>query len=290
MAGEIKGFYMLIFGAVLILLNVFCWQQVFVLADKNYLKVVFFDVGQGDAAFIETPQMHQILIDGGPGSTVLGKLAKQMPFWDRSIDVVILSHPDLDHMQGVMEVLKRYKVDYFLWPGTKKDTPEYRELVELLLAKQEKKMQVFSVFEPEKITAGTAEIDILYPFENLDGREVSKSNDTCVVNKVIFGKSAFLFTGDVSSSIEKEIVYSGQNLVSDVLKVAHHGSRYSSSEEFLAAVLPEIGVISVGADNPYGHPTSEVLQRLADFGVESLRTDQKGDIIMLSDGQDIDVK
>ena len=137
-----------------------------------------------------------------------------------------------------------------------------------------------------KIKAGNAEIDILYPFENLSGKELKNtSNDTCIVSKLIYGKSSFLFTGDISSKAEKKL----SNAKADVLKIAHHGSKYSTSDMFLETVKPKIAVISVGK-NSYGHPTPEVLQRLANYDIKVLRTDQQGDIKFISDGNNIYLK
>ena len=135
-----KKKYIFIFAGFLLALNVFAWKEVFSLTENNYLKVDFLDVGQGDSIFVETPQKHQILIDGGPDSTVLQKLSERMPFWDKDLNLVILTHPESDHMRGLMEVLQRYKVDYFLWTGIVRYTPEYKKLVEILDKKKNSKM------------------------------------------------------------------------------------------------------------------------------------------------------
>ncbi len=284
-----KSHYLFIAGFLLIL-NVFCWHEIFVLSNNNYLTVEFLDVGQGDSAFIETPEMHQILIDGGPGSTVLSKLAKNMPFWDKSLDLVILTHPDLDHMQGLLYVLERYKVDFILWTGVKKITPEYDEWIRVLEEQQKMGAKIVIAESGQELKAGNLLINTLYPFFSLEGQEMkSSANNTCVVNKLIYGNNSFLFTGDISTSAEKELINSGENIVSNVLKVAHHGSKYSTSNLFLESVRPEVAIISVGK-NSYGHPTPEVLERLADFDIETLRTDQKGDITILSNGVSLIIK
>lgn len=284
-----KKFILFISGFLLIL-NVFCWAKIFDLASNQNLKVVYFDVGQGDSVFIETPELHQILIDGGPGSTVLGKLAEQMPFWDRSLDLIILSHPESDHMQGLLSVLERYKADYILWTGVKKSSAEYDKWINVLARQQEAGAKIIIAEAGQEITAGNLEIDTLYPFLNIEGEEAkSTSNDTCVVSRLIYGKNFFLFTGDISSELEKELVDSGENITSDILKVAHHGSKYSTSLDFLAAASPSIAIIEVGK-NSYGHPTSEVLGRLSGFAIQTLRTDQKGDITILSNGNKIYIK
>ncbi|PJE69270.1 hypothetical protein COU96_00635 [Candidatus Shapirobacteria bacterium CG10_big_fil_rev_8_21_14_0_10_38_14] len=284
--------YILFFVGFLFLLDVFVWQEVFTLAGPQNLKVDFLDVGQGDSVFIETPQKHQILIDGGPSSAVLQKLSERMPFWDKEIDLVILTHPESDHMQGLFGVLQRYKVDYVLWTGIARSTPEFQKWVSVL---SQNRAKIITATAGTKIKAGNTEIDILFPFENLAGKELKDtSNDTCVVSKLIYGKDSFLFTGDISSVAEKKLVEiassqapRNDDLNSDVLKVAHHGSKYSTSDIFLENVRPKIAVISVGAKNTYGHPTPEVLQRLQKFGIQTLRTDTNGDINMVSDGNNI---
>lgn len=292
------GKYILLFAGFLLALNVFAWEEVFALNGANNLEVDFLDVGQGDSAFIKTPEGHQILIDGGPTSAVLEKLGRRMPFWDRSLDLVILSHPESDHMAGILEVLKRYRVDYFLWPGVKKQDAENQQLA-LLLNKIQTPQQNFlaaltgledtkiiTAQAGERIKAGDALIDILFPSENLAGTELKEtSNDAGVVAKLIFGKNSFLFTGDISSIAENKI----ENIKADVLKVAHHGSKYSTSEKFLQRVKPEFAVIEVGK-NSYGHPTPEVLQRLDKYDIKVLRTDQDGDVNMVSDGKNIQIK
>lgn len=256
-------------------------------------------MGQGDSAFIETPEGHQILIDGGPTSDVLQKLSQRMPFWDKEIDLVILTHPEADHMQGLLSVLQRYNVDYVLWTGIKRNTPEFAKWQGALDSAQKSKTflaslgfgqagtKVITADEKTKIKAGNAKIDVLYPSKNLSGKELKNtSNDTCVVAKLIYGKDSFLFTGDISDKAEKELAGEGISLKSDVLKVAHHGSKYSTSDLFLQGVKPEYAVISVGK-NSYGHPTPEALQRLEKYDIKTLRTDQLGDIEFVSDGNNI---
>lgn len=284
-----KKIYLYLAGA-LILLNIYAWQEVFALAGSNNLEVDFLDVGQGDAIFIETPQHHQILIDGGPDSTVLEKLQSLMPAKDMSLDLVILTHPEKDHMTGLLDVLQRYKVGYILWTGVVRDTPDYQKWVKLLEEEEAEGAEVIIARAGQAITAGNITIDILYPLEILEGQRMENtSNDSCIVFRMAFCNSSFLFTGDISGRAEKELVNEKIDLVSDVLKVAHHGSKYSTTDLFLDGVEPEIAVIEVGRNN-YGHPSPEVLQRLNKFGIKVLRTDTAGDIEMVSDGNNINVK
>jgi competence protein ComEC len=275
----------LFIAGILFFLNIACWREVFILNSNNALKVYFLDVGQGDSAFIKTPENHQILIDGGPDSSVLIKLSENMPFWDKSIDLVILTHPEKDHMQGLLNVLQIYKADYILWSGVKKSAPEYTAWLNVLNKQKKAGAKIIIAEAGQEIKAGSVLIYTLSPLENIEGKELKNtSNDTGVVSKIIFGRNSFLFTGDISSVAEKNLVNSGEDLSADVLKVAHHGSKYSTADLFLENVKPKIAVISVGAKNTYGHPTPEALQRLGNFGIKVLRTDINGDIKLVSDG------
>jgi len=269
---------------VLALANFLAWNIVFDLSSRNFLEVNFFDISQGDAIFIETPSKHQILIDGGPDSTILEKLSKEMPFWDRSIDLIILTHPERDHLVGLIEVLKKYQVENILWTGIIRDTAEYKEWLELI---RKEKAGIKIVKSGQKITMspGLAVMEILYPLENLEDREFKDSNNTSIVAKLVFGQNSFLFTGDIYKSVEKDFLDKMVDVNSNVLKVAHHGSKTSSSEEFIKEVSPEIAIISVGKGNSYGHPHKEVLDILTKYGIKILRTDENGDIKIISDGK-----
>ena len=288
---------------ILLGLNILAWVAVYDLSGNRGLEVTFFDVGQGDAIFIETPARHQILIDGGPSSIILEKLGKEMPFWDRTIDLIILTHPEQDHMKGLFDVLKRYKVENILWTGVLKDTAEYQEWLRLIGKEGAK---IYIAKPGQKISAGYCdgsyggrtsvrrcdlrkmEISILNPGESLAGKEIKNTNDTSIVARLVFGETAFLFTGDIGKSAEKDIVGEGIIIDSDVLKVAHHGSKTSSGKEFIEKVSPDIAVISAGKDNKYGHPHKETLENLKDVRV--LRTDLDGDIKVISDGERYKIK
>ncbi len=268
---------------VLFGLNILAWLVVYDLKAPGFLEVNFFDVGQGDAIFIVSPQRHQILIDGGPSSIILEKLASEMPFWDRTIDLIILTHPERDHISGLIAVLKRYKVENILWTGVIRDTAEYQEWLKLIKAKRPK---IFLAKTGQKIKATGIAVTILYPFENLEGKVLKDSNNTSIVSKLTFGENSFLFTGDIYKNGEGLLLNQvKQSLDSEVLKVSHHGSKTSSGEEFIAEVSPEIAVISVGKDNKYGHPHREVLDTLTKYGIRVLRTDENGDIKIISDGK-----
>ncbi len=271
----------------LFLLNIFCWQEVFALYAGEKLKVDFLNVGQGDSFFIETPDMHYILIDGGPDSTVMKKLPESMPFWDKEIDLVILTHPDSDHLTGLIDVLQKYKVDNILWTGISRDGAIYQEWLKVLAKQKKEGAKIIIAQSGEEIKTGNVFIDVLNPLSSLDDKYFKEDNDTGVVSRLIYGKISFLFSADITSKEEEKLVDSKTYLQSDVLKVAHHGSKYSTSDIFLAAVEPRIAVISCGKGNSYGFPTPEVLQRLENFGIKMFRTDKDGDVKFVSDGNTI---
>lgn len=276
--------------AVLAIATFFSWRDVFALSGPSYLKVDVLSIGQGDSIFIQTPDMRHILIDGGPGQDILGKLQSRLPLWDRKLDVIILTHPDADHLQGLLAVLQKYQADYIIWTGITREGQGYQEWLRLLEKQKARGAKVIQAKQGLQISNGQVVIDTLHPFEVMEGKTVKEGNDTGIVSRLQYGSKSFLFTADISSNVEYDLVGRGTTLASDVLKVPHHGSKYSSSDEFLEAVHPGIAAISVGARNSYGHPTKEVLQRLESFGISILRTDRHGDIKFSSDGSNIHIK
>lgn len=272
------------FLGALALSSVFIWYAVFYV-DAHYglLSVHFFDIGQGDAIFIEAPNGNQLLIDGGPDNAVLAKLGQVMPFWDRSINLLILSHPHADHLDGLIEVLKRYDVGMVIESGVSHSIPEYAEWHNLL---REKNVPVVIAKSGQHIDAGGGvALDILSPLENFEGASPKNVHDATVVSRLVYASTSVLLMGDAEEKLEYRLLYSGTPIDSDILKVGHHGSKTSTSEVFLAAVSPEIAVIQVGRKNRYGHPKQEVIDRLAAFGARVFRTDLDGDILLQSNGR-----
>lgn len=269
---------------VFIAVNILIWHSVFYWESRQDLHVTFFDIGQGDATFIETPNGNQILIDGGPNSAILAKLGRLMPFWDRSIDLLILTHPHADHLDGLLEVFRRYDVAAVLESGVEHSIPEYQEW---RAAIGEKKTPRVVARLGQKIEAGSGVIlGVMSPFESFVGQSPKNIHDAAVVTRLGYGSTSMLFMGDAEKGVEFRLLADASALLgSDILKVGHHGSKTSSSEEFLAAVSPEVAVISAGRRNRYGHPHQEVLDRLRDFGIAVLRTDTDGDVQWASDGK-----
>lgn len=267
-------------------MNILAWLAVYDLRGKE-LEVIFFDVGQGDAALVKTPLGHHILIDAGPDSSVLEKLGREMPFWKRSVDLIILTHPHHDHLAGFVEVLKRYKVKNILWTGVFVESVVFEEWLRLI---QEEKANVYIAKAGQSVRGGRAVLEVLHPFENLVSQKVEKVDNTSIVIKLLFGENSFLWTGDAFQEVEMELVRKSIDLSSNVLQVGHHGSRTSTAPEFITAVLPEAAVISAGRDNRHSHPHPETLETLANYDITVLRTDELGDIKVISNGSRFLVK
>ncbi len=243
------------------------------------LKVAFLDVGQGDAIFIETPDGVQVLIDGGAGSAVLRELAKHMSVGDRSIDVVIATHFDKDHIGGLVDVLGRYEVDHVIKTNNKNDTVVTKAF-ELALADSE--VHLASAGQQLMLGASTS-ILILSPAGDAS---LWESNTASIVAQLRYGEIEFMLTGDAPLSIEDYLARTwGETLESEVLKLGHHGSRTSTSDLFLETVKPDYGMVSAGRNNSYGHPHAEVTAKLKNRNIEMLSTADRGTVVFKSDGE-----
>jgi len=253
------------------------WLAFLSLPDNN-LHLVFCQVGQGDANLI-TYRQTQILVDGGPDNSVLNCLADNMPFWDRKIEMVLLTHPEADHFTGLIEVVERYQVDYLLLnPDLQVSTDGFRELKTLIDNYQIKN---YAPKKGDKIEIDPVLMSFIWPPRNLV--EFKNLNDSSLVFKLVFGQFEVLFLGDISSEIEDELEVDEVA----VLKVAHHGSKFSTNESFLSKISPKIAVICVGK-NRFGHPHPDVLNRLLKQNVKTLRTDQS-EVEIISNGIDYQI-
>jgi len=256
----------------------------FVFVDQG-LKIYFFDVGQGDAAYIRTPAGQDILIDGGPSDRILSKLGEAMPFYDRTIDIVILTHPHSDHVMGLLSVLKHYQVNQVYLTGALHSSYEYLEFLELLAQdKKIKKIKIDHQFSLDLLE--DLKLEFLYPdFDVADDTEhqfiQDNLNNTSVVNQLVYKDKKILFTGDIEQRVEKYLL--DKNIIKDtvnILKVAHHGADTSSTKEFLAKTSPDLAVISVGAENRFGHPAKLVLESLKNQKITIKRTDQDSNVVI----------
>jgi len=265
-----------------ILVSVVWWQ----LRSDDIVTVTYLDIGQGDSILIQTPSDNTILIDGGPDSSVLSKIGRQLPFYDQTIDLIVLTHAHSDHVAGLVDVLKRYEVRSVLFSNVKHSSPDYLEWKTLLSGQG---IQSLYPIAGQVFQFGEVRLEVLYPFEDLSGESYKDLNETSVVARLEYQDTSFLLTGDATVEVEEQLlqVYHSASLESDVLKVGHHGSKYSSSLEFLRAVSPEIAVIQVGEGNSFDHPRRLILQRLKGLGIPVLRNDIDGDIEMQSDGSKV---
>lgn len=239
------------------------------------LKVIFLDVGQGDAILIMQGS-KQILIDGGPsGQILMEKLGRYVPFWDREIEMVIATHPDQDHIEGLLDIMKNYRVDALLETTVQSESQLYQKYEELIAQKQIKKVAVTAGM---KIKLDQAEMEILSPSGIVPTSVVKDTNKYSILAKLVFGQESFLLTGDLPEEEEKKLLQNNVNLAATILKVAHHGSKYASTNEFLEKIHPRSAIISVGKNNRFGHPTAETLDRLKSNKINIFRTDELGDI------------
>lgn len=279
--------------ALLALFAVLVWLAVFSLPDAN-LHIIACDVGQGDA-ILATYKNFQVLTDGGGNNSVLDCLGKYMPFYDRKIEVIINTHPQEDHYLGLIEVIRRYKVDKFVTNSLDSGNQSYQAL------KKEVGSHGITVINS---TAGMSirynllQLDILNPFVDVLGEKrglgiytsTLDPNKFSVVDIVSLGSFKALFTGDIDPEGISAILSRSKIPHVQYIKIPHHGSRNGLSEELLQAIKPKVAVISVGKNNMFGHPHKEVLNMLEKHNVYVLRTDEIGDIEVVSDGKKFWIK
>lgn len=245
----------------------------------SQLKLYFLDVGQGDSALIITPQYQKIIIDGGPDQKVLTQISKIIPFWDHKIDAMILSHADQDHIGGLIHLAERFKVGT-LYIGIKNHiNPQLNKLIRLVQSSGGK----IAILNSRRDLAIDHQliIDVFSPMDAIVTRSKNINNDSLIF-KLLSPYGTVLFTGDIGIDTEKQLasIYN-KKLESDILKVAHHGSSGSSASQFLAYASAKSAIISVGAENDFGHPHSLTIKRLQDNNMEIYRTDLCGTIKLL---------
>jgi len=272
-----------LFVGLLVFGNILVWT----LPAPHGLKVSFLDIGQGDSIFIEGPTGIQVLVDtGSPDKAVLRELGSAMPFYDRSIDALVATHPDQDHIGGVPDVLERYSVGMFLEPRIQNDT---RATAAALAAVKESGVKTVTLRRGMRLMlGGGVYADILFPDRDVPTIE---TNTGSVVMRVVYGTTSFLLTGDSPQSIEKYLVsLHGKTLRSTVLKPGHHGSKTSSAPEFLKAVAPSHAVFSRGCDNKYGHPAPGVVALFASLRIPTLDTCTDGRVTFISNGRTLAIQ
>jgi competence protein ComEC len=279
------GFSMKWLVLPLLVVAILVWSVALTTPDDK-LHVSFLDVGQGDAILIQTPNGQNILIDGGPTPQKINlELSEKLPFWDRTIDLIVCTQPQADHITGLVDILQRYKVKQVLEPGVSYNSSIYQEWLMLI---EDKGIEYNIAQAGQEIDLGNGiKMEVLNPPEGLWEGTSHDVDNNGVVLRLSWGNVSFLFTADIREEAEFELIKQRANLKSTVLKVAHHGSETSTSQQFLAAVDSEVAVISVGKDNLFGHPSPEVVERLiGKLGEDNVyRTDEDGTIEFITDGE-----
>lgn len=248
------------------------------------------DIGQGDSLLIQTSDRQDILIDGGPDDAVVQKLSHALPPGDRDLELVVLTHPHADHVNGLVAVSQHFVVKAALLTDVHFHQAAYAAWLDEL---QRQHVPEHIAMAGQTYRVGAASLEVLWP-----GRDLSRDtldhdnaasgggvNDSSIVLRLTCDRSVAMLMGDASSDIEERILDGGADVRADLLKVGHHGSRFSSSSKWLAAVRPRWTVISAGVGNRYHHPHPTTLLHLEKTGAAILRTDQVGDIRLMTDGQ-----
>lgn len=251
------------------------------------IKIIFLDIGQGDATLIEFPDGKQMLVDCSIDSRILEALGRVMSFQDRHIDYLVATHPDQDHYGGCVDVLGRYKVDTIIFNGYEKGKSAYFD--SFLQAIQDEKAQYIKLEKEQEWSIASSSVHFLFPDEKLEKSkffsslsEKKRSNNGSVVFLLQYGTQKVLMTGDMEVELEEYLLEKYKNILDvDVLKVGHHGSQTSSGQDFLNVLTPEYSIISSGKNNEYGHPSLRVLKRLERIHSNVWRTDMMGDIIVM---------
>lgn len=273
---------MVVMSAVFI--TIFVWFIVFSTPDNN-LHIITCDVGQGDGILI-TYQSTQIVVDGGPDSKILNCLAENIPFWDRTIELVVMTHPQADHYMGLIDVFKSYTVKSFLYSELNSSSKSLEVLRKLVGSSG---VEGIVATTGTMLRVGKMHLDIVMPtseiLTSLKDEPSRDPNDVSVVFELQYGQFKALFTGDMGPETTDDILETG--LLEDIvyLKVPHHGSKNGLTQELLEAIDPEVASISVGKKNRYGHPNKEVLDLLSGAGAEIHRTDIEGAIELETDGE-----
>lgn len=287
MVSNLKKYFRWYILLVFITLGFILWNIVLSKSKEGILTFTVLDVGQGDSIYIESPTGMQILVDGGPGNTISREINSVMPWYDRSLDMIVVTNPDADHYEGFIKLLNKYKVGSVLESGTTNSYEGFQIFEQKIIGKNVTKTlarrgQIIDI-------GGGAYLQVLFPDRDISGLS---PNDGSIVMKLIYGDTSVLLSGDTTSRIEEYLLTLDSNLPaqagslrSNILKIAHHGSRTSSKMEFVERVSPAVAVISSGENNEYGHPHKETIDTLNNFKIPTLNTCNNGKIVFESDGK-----
>ncbi len=267
----------IIIVVLLIALTFVVWLNILSsLMTNNIAHAYFLDVGEGDSELVVFPGNIKVMTDAGPDNSVLASIEKVLPSGDDYIDIAVISHPQLDHFNGYYYLLDHYRIGAFIWNG-RDDAATVTEWPALLAKIRAKNIPIVTLAAGDKISYKDNEIEMLSPDPSFAAS--AELNDTVLVELVKTIGFRVLLTADIGFNVEDHLMAQGKDIKADVLKIAHHGSKYASGAVFLSAVDPKIAVIEVGAKNKYGHPAKETLARIASStSAIVLRTDQNGTI------------
>lgn len=285
-AGEAIAWRPWAVGGFLLVTAALIWGAVATLPDGK-LHIYALDVGQGDALLIRSPQGHLALIDGGPDPVLMSaRLGQILPFWQRYIDLILVTHEDSDHLAGLVPLVERYQVGHIAQGSSAGAS--------LLSAAWQQRLEAgefgqWRVQRGDRILLGEVCLHVLHPADDL-AYHAPDDNERSVVILLEYGAFRMLFAGDIGAQAESELLRARQDLSATALKVSHHGSASGSTAGFLARVAPQVALISVGAENRFGHPSPEVLQRLEGSQARVLRTDERGTIELVTDGRQLWIK
>lgn len=292
---KLAGIFFGEYGKVLIVIILFClligltYEIIFLIVPQK-LRVSFLDIGQGDAIFIQTPSGKQMLIDGGPSDIILARLSKQLSYFDNDIDVMVVTHPDADHVTGLIPVLEKYNVEKIIISKAEGHTGIF-DTLNKSIENESAEIYVGEIGDEIDFHDGVI-VRILYPPKDYVVKK-NDTNDASVSLVLNYGDESFLLTGDLPSTEESKLISSGfLNFVKNitVYKAGHHGSKFSSADQLLSYIHPEYTVISAGKDNKYGHPNIETIERLQKYAKEIISTIDRGTISFLTDGRMIEVE
>ncbi len=269
----------------IIAFDVFVWHRIVFGAPAKTPEFYFLDVGQGDGELVILPGGVKILTDAGPDGKVVKSLEKILSPQERYIDLAVITHPQLDHFNGFNELLKRYEFGAFIVNG-RSGTPNVKEWPILVDEINRRHIPLITLAAGDRIKNGESEVDFLSP--DATWIQSGELNDTGLVELIKTPLLRALFTADIGVNIEEYLISKGIDLRVDILKVGHHGSKYSSSARFLEKVDPKVAVIEVGK-NRYGHPTDEALKRLGDAGIKVFRTDENGTVKIIAEDKKLKV-
>lgn len=272
-------FWLLII-AVLFLVLLFVYSQVYYLyASSDQVEITFCDVGQGDGILIDFGAGKQAVVDGGPNESILACLGKNLPITDRKIEYLVLTHPDADHLRGLSYIIDEYQVGKLYWTKVNHNSELYKNFKKKV---KDKNIVQEIIDSGDIINEGIAKLDFIYPVNSVAGQDFSNLNNSSAVSVLDIGEIEIFLTGDAETEVFDRLKQKLKRM--EVLKVSHHGAENGTNQKLLDIIRPEAAVISAGKDNQYGHPKKEVVDLLNEFKIDIYRTDERGDIKLISDG------